>query len=86
MKNPHTEATKTGSIPAQHDRYHLFWIIFQAYCLITILILFLCGYAVVAGSSPLKIPFIIYALVNSVIYYRLFFRNPILRKQISKTN
>lgn len=86
MKNPHTEASRSGSIPARHDGYHLFWIIFQAYCLITILILFLCGYAVAGGFSHLKIPFIIYALVNSVIYYRLFYKNPILRKQISKTS
>lgn len=86
MINSYTEASKQQDASPQYDGYHLFWILFQAYCLVTILVLFLMGYLIVEGHSILKIPLTIYVIINSVIYYRLFTKNPDLRHQMSKTN
>jgi len=68
----------------QSNRYHLFWVLFQLFCLITVAILFFSVYYLNDERRLLIIPLLVYLIINSIVYFKLYYKNTTMQNQISK--
>lgn len=81
--NREKELTQPSTLH-QSNRYHLFWILFQLFCLVTIAILFFLGYYFNDEHKLLIVPILVYLIINSIVYYKLYYKNTTMQNQILK--
>ena len=66
------------------ERYLLFWIMFQLFCLFFIVYLLIAGHLLFGKQHCLAVPAGIGIFLNSFIYIKLYYRNREIRNQLSK--